>query len=73
MENEQQRKSQIGHIASFLIRVGKHNGTWQGSISWTDKGVTKNFRSTLELIKLMDSAVATDTPGNSPEEMEEAI
>ena len=59
MRNEQEGKNQIGYMAAFLIRVTKNNGTWQGAISWTDEGITKNFRSALELIKLMDSAVQT--------------
>ena len=42
--------------ASFLIQVQfRQNATWQGSIQWLDKKKTQRFRSTLELIQLMDS------------------
>ena len=37
--------------------TSRQNATWQGSISWTEKGVTKHFRSALELLKLIDSAI----------------
>lgn len=48
-----------GGIATFIIDV-KHtrNATWQGTITWAESGEEQNFRSVLELVKLMDSAVA---------------
>lgn len=43
----------------FVIQIERcENATWQGSILWTDKNVRQHFRSALELIKLVDSAVA---------------
>lgn len=58
MRDEQDSKNLVGHKASFIVRVtSRQNATWQGSISWTDRGVTKHFRSALELIKLIDSAL----------------
>ena len=43
---------------TFIVKVHEcQNATWQGSISWTERGVTKHFRSALELIKLIDSAL----------------
>ena len=58
MRDEQDSKNLVGHKASFIVRVtSRQNATWQGSISWTEKGVTKHFRSALELIKLIDSAL----------------
>ncbi len=42
----------------FVIQIERcENATWQGSILWTEKNVTQQFRSALELIKLVDSAV----------------
>ena len=73
MRNEQERKNQIGYMAAFLIRVNKNNGTWQGSISWTDKEKKKNFRSALELIKLMDSAVQNAVPVKKTDETDRKI
>lgn len=43
----------------FVIQIDHcENATWQGSILWTEKNVTQQFRSALELIKLVDSAVS---------------
>ena len=58
MRDEQDSKNLVGHKASFIVRVtSRQNATWQCSISWTERGVTKHFRSALELIKLIDSAL----------------
>ena len=58
MRDEQDSKNLVGHKASFIVRVtSRQNATWPGSISWTERGVTKHFRSALELIKLIDSAL----------------
>ena len=58
MRDEQDSKNLVGHKASFIVRVtSRQNATWQGSISWTERGVTKHFRSALELIKLIDRAL----------------
>ena len=47
-----------GEDRTFLVRVMyKQNGTWQGQVTWTQKNEKKCFRSLLELIRLMDSAV----------------
>lgn len=47
-----------GTIATFSIRViFRQNSSWQGSISWLDTGQEQSFRSVLELIFLMDSAL----------------
>lgn len=62
VKDEQDIKNQVGRKASFIVRVNsRQNATWQGSISWTEKGVTKHFRSALELLKLMDSALGDET------------
>ena len=42
----------------FVIQIDRcENATWQGSILWTEKNITQQFRSALELIRLIDSAV----------------
>ena len=44
---------------TFEITVRfRQNATWQGQILWVDKGLKMNFRSALEMLKLMDEAVA---------------
>ena len=42
---------------TFEISVRfRHNAEWQGSILWMEKGVTKQFSSIIELVKLIDEA-----------------
>ena len=44
--------------ASFVVHVQfRQNATWQGTITWIDKGITQHFRSVLEMIRLMTEAV----------------
>ena len=37
------------------------NSTWQGEIHWVEKNQKQNFRSALEMLKLMDEALAEGT------------
>lgn len=49
--------------ASFLVHVQfRQHATWQGNITWVDKGVTQQFRSVLEMIRLMTDAVESGDP-----------
>lgn len=43
--------------ATFLVHIQfRKNATWQGSITWVEKDKKQNFRSALEMLKLMDEA-----------------
>jgi len=45
-------------IGTFEISVKfTQNSTWQGQIHWVEKDKRQNFRSALELLKLMDEAL----------------
>ena len=47
-----------GDKASFCLTIRfRQNSSWQGTIKWIDSRSTQNFRSVLELIVLMDSAL----------------
>lgn len=47
-----------GDLATFTIRIlFRQNASWQGSVSWLEGGQEESFRSALELIFLMDSAL----------------
>lgn len=49
---------QTGERATFVVHVMyRQNATWQGNVLWAEKGQNCNFRSALELLKLMDSAL----------------
>lgn len=43
--------------ATFLVHIKfRQNASWQGSITWVEKEKTQNFRSALEMLKLIDEA-----------------
>lgn len=55
-----------GKLATFSVRVlFRQNASWQGSVTWLDGGRSQSFRSVLELVLLMDSAMRS---GNSAAE-----
>lgn len=50
-----------GARGTFLLRVlFRQNGSWQGSVTWLEGRQEQSFRSVLELILLMDSALQGD-------------
>lgn len=58
MLNDEHVTSKSGDKATFVVHVKyRQNATWQGSVVWADKNKTCNFRSALELLKLIDSAL----------------
>lgn len=47
-----------GKSSTFIVKVmSTENASWQGTIQWVDGKKDVPFRSTLELIKLIDSVV----------------
>ncbi len=43
---------------SFMIVIkNNQNSSWQGTIHWVEENKDSHFRSALEMIKLIDSAV----------------
>ena len=47
-----------GKIATFAVRIlFRQNASWQGSITWLEGKQEQSFRSVLELILLMDTAL----------------
>jgi len=50
--------TQIGKTATFGIRIiFRQNSSWQGSVSWLEGRQEQSFRSVLELLFLMDTAI----------------
>ena len=48
----------------FLVSiVDNQNATLQGNVTWLNQEKTKNFRSFLELIKLIDESVENVSTG----------
>ncbi len=51
-------ETQKGELATFVVHVMyRQNATWQGNILWAEADKECNFRSALEMIKLIDSAL----------------
>lgn len=49
-----------GRLGTFSIKViFRQNASWQGSVLWMNQGREESFRSALELIFLLDSALNT--------------
>ena len=47
-----------GKLATLSVRIlFRRNATWQGTVTWLEGNETGNFRSVLELILLVDSAL----------------
>lgn len=47
-----------GDEGTFVVHVQyRQNATWQGNVVWAEKKISKNFRSALELIKMIDGAL----------------
>lgn len=48
-----------GKLATFAVKViFRQNASWQGCVTWLEGGEEESFRSALELLFLMDSAMS---------------
>jgi hypothetical protein len=53
-------KSDASKKETFIVKVEYcQNETWQGLVIWAEENKTVRFRSALELMKLMDEAMAS--------------
>lgn len=58
-----------GDLGSFIIRVQhRQNSSWQGMITWVEEDKTLRFRSTFELVKLIESALNSADESEAEEE-----
>ena len=47
---------------TFIVKVmNTQNSTWQGSLTWVEEQKTQNFRSALEMIKMIDGVLEGKT------------
>lgn len=58
METFDKVTEQRGEDSTFIIHVKyRQNASWQGEVTWVDKQKKEYFRSALELVRLIDSAI----------------
>ena len=51
-------QGKVGQCGTFLIQVKyRQNASWQGEVVWKEQNKRLHFRSVLELLKMMDSAM----------------
>ena len=62
-----------GEQGTFIIRVEqRQHSSWQGRVTWVEEGKTENFRSALELLKMIDGALdGRDIQEDAEEENQE--
>lgn len=53
-------RSSIESSTAFLVRIKyRQNTSWQGTVQWLDGKQTRHFRSCLELVILIEEALAS--------------
>ena len=63
IQNMQDKRGQKG---TFIVQVQyRQNATWQGQVIWAEENRKEHFRSALELIKLIDSAMEEQKNGEA--------
>ena len=65
-----QEEKHTGRKATFALRIlFRQNASWQGSVTWLETGQEESFRSVLELLMLINSAMTEqpEHPGGQPE------
>ena len=54
---------------TFVVDIiDQQNASWQGTVKWVNTGKKENFRSALELLRLIDSALAEEKQNGDEEE-----
>lgn len=44
---------------TFIVKIiSAENATWQGNVTWIEQNKVQNFRSALELVKMLDEAIS---------------
>jgi hypothetical protein len=57
-----------GKKGTFVVQIlNQQNATWQGTVNWMEEKETQPFRSLLELIRLMDSALESENAESDAE------
>lgn len=69
LQKEWVRRPDCEAIATFKVKVLFRQGSsWQGKLYWKEEDKEVSFRSALEMIKLMDSALPQPETAQEPQE-----
>ena len=61
---DEKNRNTLGKKGTFVVHVQYlENSTRQGEIVWAEKNESLKFRSALELLKIIDSALGTTDQG----------
>ncbi len=64
----EEMQEERGKESTFIVQVQyRQNATWQGQVVWAEENRKEHFRSALELIKLIDSAMEEQRNGAAGE------
>ncbi|MBQ4416735.1 MAG: hypothetical protein IJQ26_06135 [Lachnospiraceae bacterium] len=57
-----------GKQGTFIVQVQyRQNSSWQGQVIWAEENKREHFRSALELMKLIDSAMSQENAAEQGE------
>lgn len=63
MDNLEEKRGDEG---TFIVQIKyRQNATWQGQVVWAEKNKKMYFRSALELLHLIDTAMSESESGDS--------
>ena len=66
IRNKSSTEPQRGKLATFHLKVlFRQHTSWQGTVTWSEGETEEGFRSVLELIFLMDSALRSSAEENT--------
>jgi hypothetical protein len=64
LENAREKKLSKPCQATFIVKVlFMQNATWQGTVQWIEGRQSRHYRSTNELLNLIDDAIELDPAG----------
>ena len=63
MDDRKTERKKTG--GTFIVRVeSRERASWQGQVIWTDQNRKQYFRSSLELLRLMEDAMNAEEEDN---------
>lgn len=74
LETAEETDPRNGKLATFVLHIlFRRNASWQGTLTWLDEGKVQNFRSVMEMITLLNSALENGKNVLWDDEWQEAV